>query len=335
MVKKTIKSYKEQTKFYNIKPNSDVEKLPKVKGYDFEEKFDFDKFIESYKTTGFQATNFWQAVEIVNMMRRDKAEIFLGYTSNMISSGVRESIKYLVKNKFVNVLVTTAGGIEEDIIKCLKPFAIGTFNVPGKMLYQDGISRAGNVFIPNDRYHYFEQFINPFLDKLAIEQKKTGKIHSPSEIIKELGKYVNNEESVLYWAYKNEIPVFCPALLDGSFGDLVYYLKYRHPEFKIDIVKDTHKITDICINADKTGVVILGGGTAKHFILNANIFREGADYAVYINTGEEYDGSDSGARIDEAITWGKIKANAPNVKIHADATLIFPLLIAATFGKKN
>ena len=111
-------------------------------------------------------------------------------------------------------------------------------------------------------------------------------------------------------------------------------MKQRHPDFVIDITEDTKVITNLAINAEKSGVIILGGGSSKHYILNANIFRDGADYAVYINTGEEYDGSDSGAKIDEAMTWGKVKTNAPNVKVHADATLVFPLLVAATFAKK-
>ncbi len=328
-----IQSYKDQ-KRYQVKQNADVEHLPKVKGYNFEEEFNFYKLMESLKTTGFQATNLGQAIEVVNMMRRDKATIFLGYTSNMISSGVREVIKYLVKNKKIQVLVTSAGGIEEDIIKCLKPFAIGAFNVPGRVLYEDGINRTGNIFVPNDRFHYFEVFINPFLERIYKEQKE-GKIHNPSDIARELGKEINNEESVLYWAYKNNIPVFCHALLDGSFGDLIYFMKQRHPDFQIDITEDTKRIVNLALNADKTGVIILGGGTQKHYILNANIFRDGADYAVYINTGEEYDGSDSGAKIDEAMTWGKVKVNAPNIKIHGDATLIFPLLVASTFAKKD
>src|SRR3989338_8024109 len=122
--------------------------------------------------------------------------------------------------------------------------------------------------------------------------------------------------------------------MDGSFGDLVYFMKQRHKEFVLDMSADTKKIVDIALNSDKTGAIILGAGVAKHFILNANIFREGLDYVVYINTAEEFDGSDSGAQGEEAITWGKIKATADHVKVHGDATIIFPLLVAATFGKR-
>lgn len=337
MTRKIIKTYKEQ-KNYQIAPAPDVEHLPIVRGYDFEKGFDLHTFLESYAHTGFQASHFSHAVHIVNEMRKDDATIFLGYTSNMVSSGIRDIITFLVKHKQVHALVTTGGGIEEDLIKVLKPFHVGTFHVSGRGLLEKGINRAGNIFIPNDRYLYFEKFIQPFLERIYKEQKEEGIMHSSQDITRELGKEISKEkhceESILYWAYKNNIPVFCPTLMDGSFGDLVYFMKQRHSDFVIDITADTKKIVDIALNAEKTGAIILGAGVAKHFILNANIFREGLDYAVYINTAQEYDGSDSGAEVEEAISWAKIQTNAMHVKVHADATLVFPLLVAGTFGKK-
>jgi len=80
-------------------------------------------------------------------------------------------------------------------------------------------------------------------------------------------------------------------------------------------------------------MIVLGGGVCKHQIANAMLIRNGADYSVYINTGQEFDGSDSGARPDEAVSWGKIRAGAEAVKVYADATLVFPMLVAATFAK--
>ncbi|MBI5003171.1 deoxyhypusine synthase [Candidatus Woesearchaeota archaeon] len=332
------KEYKDQ-KIYNVAPAPDVDHLPKVRGYDFEKPFNINEFLKSYGTTGFQAAHLGRAMDIIEEMRKENATIFLGYTSNMVTSGIREVIKFLVKHKMVHVLVTTAGGIEEDMIKCLKPFAVGIFNVSGRSMYEKGINRTGNIFIPNDRYLYFEKFINPFLDRLYKEQKEKNVTHTTSDICRELGKEIaseqNHEDSILYWAAKNNIPVFCPAITDGSFGDLVYFMKQRHPDFKIEISGDTKKIVDIALNAEKSGTIILGAGLAKHYILNANIFRDGAEYAVYINTADEFDGSDSGAMTEEAITWGKIKANAQHVKVHGDATIIFPLLVAGTFGKKE
>ena len=93
----------------------------------------------------------------------------------------------------------------------------------------------------------------------------------------------------------------------------------------IDVTQEVVEITKIVLNSEKTGGILLGGGISKHFALNANIFREGFDFCVYINTAEEFDGSDSGAKVEEAISWGKVKANAPSVKIHCDATIAFQL----------
>lgn len=307
-----------------------LENYPDVKGYDFEQEFDLKRFIKSYGHTGLQASNLAKAVQIVKSMRREKATIFFGCTSNIISSGLREIIKYLVKHKHIDVLVTSAGGIEEDIIKSLSSFKIGEFSAPGRVLLEKGINRIGNIFVPNDRYLFFERFMTNFLDDCYKEQKK-GTIWNSRTLLKKAGEKLS-ENSILYWCAKNDIPVFCPALTDGAFGDMIFYAKQRHPDFILDTAQDIVDIVKISMNCDKSGLLILGGGVSKHFILNSQIFREGADYAVYINTAQEFDGCDSGARIDEAVSWGKIKPSAPNTKIHADASLVFPLLVASTFA---
>ena len=316
---------------YAVKECVSLEGHPQIKGYDFERPFDFQEFLRSYSLMGFQATHLAQGIEIIKAMRREKAKIFLSFTSNQVSSGNREIIKYLVKHKKVDVLVTSAGGVEEDIIKCLKPFVLGNFDVSGRMMFENGVNRTGNIFIPNDRFAAFDDFMQKFFERIYNIQKETGKVFCPKDLIRELGIEINDENSVLYWAAKNDIPVFCPGLIDGSLGDLIYFFKQSHPDFLIDVTKEMKDIVDLVLNSEKTGAIVLGGGISKHFTLNANIFKEGLDYAVYVNTAQEYDGSDSGARVEEAITWGKVKVNAPSVKIHCDATIVFPLLVAGAF----
>jgi deoxyhypusine synthase len=320
---------------YNVVEPVDLSHLDEVKGYDFEKGFDFDKFVDSYKTTAFQATNFGNAVGIVNEMIKSKSVIFLSCTSNIISSGLREIIKYLVKHKMVHFIVTSAGGIEEDIIKSLNPFYIGSFDVKGKILFDRGVSRIGNIFVPADRYTYFEKFMQDVFDEIYTEQKKIERPLCTAEITKLLGKKIGNEDSILYWAYKNDIPVICPALMDGSFGDISYFYKRNKPDFAIDVTKDTSIILKYVQEAEKSAIIALGGGVPKHYVLNSNIFRDGVDYAVYITTAQAFDGSDSGGNTEEAITWAKIKPDAMHVKINAEATLVFPLLVAATFARKK
>ncbi len=189
--------------------------------------------------------------------------------------------------------------------------------------------------IPNSNYCLFEDWFMPILEQMQIEQEKQGVIWTPSDIIWRLGKEINDPRSVCYWAYKNQIRIYCPAITDGSIGDMLYFANFNNPGFIVDIVKDIRRMNDEAVTVRrpaKTGMIILGGGVSKHHTCNANLMRNGADFAVFISTAQEFDGCDSGARPDEAVSWGKIHLDAKPVKIYGDATIIFPLLVAQTFA---
>ncbi|XP_012456925.1 deoxyhypusine synthase isoform X1 [Gossypium raimondii] len=333
----------------------------RIEGYDFNQGVNYSRLLKSMLSTGFQASNFGEAVEIVNEMldwrlsdepiaedsseeEKDptyresvRSKVFLGFTSNLISSGVRDTVRYLTEHHMVDVIVTTTGGIEEDIIKCLAPTYKGDFSLPGAQLRSRGLNRIGNLLVPNDNYCKFEDWIIPIFDQMLKEQHEENVLWTPSKLIARLGREINNGKSYLYWAYKNNIPVFCPGLTDGSLGDMLYFHSFRSPGLIIDVVQDIRAMNGEAVHASprKTGMIILGGGLPKHHICNANMMRNGADYAVYINTAQEYDGSDSGARPDEAVSWGKIRGSAKTVKVHCDATIAFPLLVAETFASRS
>ena len=310
-----------------------------VRGIDFSKEHTLSSFIKSFHSNGFQATNLGLAIDRINEMieyKSDEGEgckIFLGYTSNMVSCGNREVIRYLVERKLVHCLVTTAGGIEEDFIKCMDPLYIGDFHLNGSTLRKNGLNRIGNLIIANNSYCKFEDWLNPILDEMVEAQKSEGTIWSPSSMIRLLGQKINNPDSIYYWAYKNDIPVFCPALTDGSIGDMIFFHSYKNPGLILDIASDIRGINSEAIHAKATGMIILGGGVSKHHICNANLMRNGADFSVFVNTGNEYEGSDSGASPDEAVSWGKIKATAKPVKVSCDASIAFPLIVAETFAK--
>jgi deoxyhypusine synthase len=376
--------------------------LPKQKNNEQQEKEanieeveqDFlSTLMQSFRYTGFQATNLGMAVEQIQQMRswrlsqvpwqsglddpdlacmalREKirARIFFAYTSNQISCGQREVIRFLVQHKMVDVIVTTAGGIEEDLIKCFQPTYLGDFKLDGRELRQRGMNRIGNLLIPNKNYCEFEDWITPLIEAMHNEQdeqwshwameyahqqaerdgdkqnknnqnKNNDNHHhpqlvwTPSKFIRRLGLEICNEESVLYWAAKNNIPIFCPALTDGSIGDMLYFHSYKRPGLVLDIAHDIRAINDLAIRSHATGMIILGGGLVKHHTCNANLMRNGADFSVFINTSQEFDGSDSGASPEEAISWGKIRITAQPVKVCCDATIAFPLIVSQTFAK--
>ncbi len=334
--------------------NDDAEEMrgKSIEGYDFANGVNWERIIDSYNGMGFQASNLGRGIEIVNSMIDDKAFIFLGYTSNMVSSGNRDIIRFLVENKKVDCLVTTAGGIEEDIIKCFGDFVLGDsekmdlsdpdapiriwssgFKASGSELREEGINRIGNIFVGNKLYIKFEKFMQEILEEVWNEQEKSKREITGTELIWRLGEKIGDKKSIYYWAWKNKIPVYCPALFDGALGDNIYFFKFKHEDFKIDSVSDLKKFNDLTIGLKKSGVIILGAGVVKHSILNANMLRNGADYAVYVNTEQEYNGSDSGALPEEAKSWGKLKKDCKEVKIFGDATILFPILVGKSFIK--
>ncbi|RDI86694.1 5-aminolevulinate synthase [Venturia inaequalis] len=329
----------------------------KVTGVDFNDYIDRNitvaELVDDMAAMGFQATAVGEAVGLVNKMRahRDpstsqKATIFLGYTSNLISSGLRTTIRYLVQHHHVSAIVTTAGGIEEDLIKCLAPTYLSSdgFSAPGAALRAKGVNRIGNLLVPNNNYCAFEDWVVPILDKMLDEQEKgevvdgdgeKGGCWTPSKVIRRLGKEIDDERSVLYWAYKNDIPIFCPALTDGSLGDMLYFHTFKSSpaQLRIDIVEDIRKINMLAVHAKAAGAIVLGGGVVKHHIMNACLMRNGCDWGVFINTAQEFDGSDAGARPDEAVSWGKIRVGGEAVKVYGEATVIFPLIVAGSFAR--
>jgi deoxyhypusine synthase len=332
-MKQTTPKGKEKVARTNLlRASSELKGVP-VKGYDFNEGVDYEKLLDSFASTGFQATAFSDAVDVIQTIRKENVPLFVGFTSNMVSSGVRESIRYLFEHNQIALGVCTAGAIEEDIIKCLGDFYIGDFRASGTDLRKQGINRIGNLFAPNNRYVAFEAWFQPLLDELYATSVKTGIPLSPSDIVWAMGKNINDPRSICYWAWKHQIRLFCPALTDGALGDNVYFSMFKHPKLVIDIAKDTQRLNDATIGLGKLGLLILGAGVVKHALLNAAMLRNGAEYAVYINTSQEFDGSDAGALPEEALSWGKLKPGK-HVKVFGDATILFPLLMAQTFAKK-
>lgn len=312
----------------------------KIKGYNFNNGLNYKNLISSYKTSGLQSTNLHKAIEITKKMilqrkKNPKNKVFLCFTSNMISCGNREIIRYLCQHKMVDAICTTSGGIEEDFMKCFKNAYIGKFKNNDRLLRKKGINRIGNMYVPNENYCDFEDFFAPLIENMEKKQIEENYNWTPSKVIDLLGSSIKDENSVYHWCHKNKIPVFCTAITDGAVGDVLFFNSYKYDKLKVDLVEDIWLLNDLVVDSNETGAVILGGGMIKHQILSSNAFKGGLDYTVLINTGVEYDGSESGAKCEEEISWGKIKKGSEYVKVHAEASLVFPLLVAETFAQNK
>ena len=277
---------------------------------------------EAMATTGFQSVELNKATEAIVKMKKTGSTVFLTFTSNMVTSGLRGFFSQLVKLKVVDVIVTTVGGIEEDIMKANgENFIIGEFNSDDVENFEGGINRVGNLFVTNESYCRFEDYVMPMLDKLYVKQKRW----AVSDMLNQIGLDLKDENSFLYQAAKNNVPVFCPAITDGSMGFHLFMYQEKHPDFIVDVVKDFKNILMSSSHDEQKGLIALGGSISKHHAILAALLNGGLDYAVYMTTARHTSGSMSGATTNEAKSWGKIKDDSDAATVIGDVSITFPI----------
>jgi len=287
------------------------------------EKIDLKDIERTYAACGFQATNVARAIDTIREMKKQKARVFLAFTSNMVASGMRGIFTAMCRERFVDCIITAGGSLDHDLIKSANKYELGEFVMDDRELHSKGINRLGNILVPNECYEYLEGFMQKTYEEIYSKNKTV----SPSELARVIGEKTGND-SFLYWCTKNKIPVFCPGITDSAIGLQAYFFRQKRKDFAIDVTKDMNELAQLALNADRTGGIILGGGISKHHSIGVNLLRGGFDYAVYVTTSSPWDGSLSGARTNEGISWGKIKEKATHVTVDADASIVFPLMMA-------
>ena len=281
--------------------------------------------IEMFGTSGgFTSKKIYEGYQILREEFNSDETTFLSFPADIISTGTRGIINQLVKNKLIDVIITTNGTLDHDIARTYTDYYAGTFNFGDEKLKDMNINRLGNVFVPDESYGVIiEDRLMPMIEELYNKKKEW----APVDLIREVGLKLNNENSILYNAAKNNIPVFVPGITDGSFGSQLWSFYEMHHDFRINILEDEHRLSDIVFDAKKTGALMIGGGISKHHTIWWNQFRDGLNEAVYVTTAQEYDGSLSGAKLEEAITWKKVRKDAKFVNIYGDVTALLPLLV--------
>ncbi len=301
-----------------------------VKDFKWKNGIKVEDLVNSLGNIGFQSIELSKAVDIIIKMKKNGAKIFLTFTSNMVTSGLRGFFAQLIKLGIPNIIVTTIGGLEEDIMKAKgEKFIIGDFNSDDIELYEKGINKVGNLFITNESYCRFEDILNPMLSKIYKKKKRW----PVSEMLNEIGSMLNDEDSILYQANKKNIPIFCPAITDGAFGFHLFMFQQKHDDFIVDVIKDFKNILFSVSHDDKKGIISLGGSVSKHHAILAGLLNGGLDYAVYMTTASHTSGSMSGATTNEAKSWGKIKDDSDVVTVIGDVTINFPLVMSSVLEK--
>ncbi|MFB0502886.1 MAG: deoxyhypusine synthase [Candidatus Bathyarchaeia archaeon] len=272
-----------------------------------------------------------EAVKVLAEMFGDpECTVFLALAGPLVPAGLREVMKNLIESEHVKVLVTTGANLVHDMIEGLgHRHYMGTFQAEDKTLKEKQIGRIGDIYVEQNAFEHLEKWIYDLLDDLPAEKKQRMAI---ADLLLEIGKKLPDQDSILAAAARKNAPVICPAFLDSIAG-FHLWLYGQDGKIRIDPLLDVSKLVDSVYEAKRAGAIILGGGVPKHFTLFANTFREGVDLAVQITMDRPEPGGLSGASLEEAISWSKVKPEGRTVTVICDATIAFPLIVAAALEK--
>ena len=287
---------------------------------------------------GFTATKLAKARDMLSMMFEEAGSEgvvnWVSFPAALCATGTRGFFLELVKRRLVDVIVTTCGTLDHDLARTYRHYFHGDFELDDIALGQQGLNRLGNVIIPNECYgEILEAKVLPWLSEIEEERRISGDStwngFGTVELCWALGDRIEDEGSLLYWAAKHRIPIVIPGITDGSIGAQLYMYRQKSPSFMIDVLADEEICSDLSWTSRKANALMVGGGISKHHVIWWNQYRGGLDSAIGISTAPEYDGSLSGARLREAISWGKIRPNAPHILIEGEASVILPILGSA------
>ncbi len=300
----------------------------KVEDIKVRESMSVDELMRELKGSGgFTGRKVADAVDIMEKMARSEGCVkFLSFPACIMATGTRGVIVELVKRKLVDVIITTCGTLDHDLARTWRDYYHGDFYMDDAELRREGINRLGNILVPDESYGLvLEERLIPMFEEI-LEGKNS---ISTRELIDQVGSRIDDESSLLHWCHRNQVPIFVPGITDGSFGSQIWMYWQTHRKLHINLFQDEQDLSDIIFHAKETGAVIVGGGISKHHVIWWNQFRGGLDYAVYMTTAPEYDGSLSGAQVREAVSWGKVKETADHVTVEGDATITLPMTVAS------
>jgi deoxyhypusine synthase len=300
--------------------------MDKVRQLEIVRGMSVEALVDGMEHCGFGARRLASACRIYEEMLSDEYTKFFALSGAMVPAGMRNIVSDLIRQGHIDVLVATGANLVHDIIESFGFHCIGSAEGDDAALRAEGVSRIYDVFLRDEDFIHFEELMQSILPD-------TAQTISGAELMKHLGSQISDRRSILKSAYDLGIPVFCPALPDSMIG-LQAWLHSQSKKLTVDAFADIKQIIDICYDSPRSGIIIIGGGVPKNFALQSMLVTpKSFDLAIQLTTDTPENGGLSGATLSEAISWGKISAEAKYVTVYGDATITFPLMVAATLGK--
>lgn len=305
-----------------------------VKHFKIDGKLTVDQLIQQFRSSGsFGAGRLSTACDIYERMIRDKdCTIFLALAGAVVPAGMRSLIADLIREGFVDVVVSTGANMVHDAIE-----AVGGHHYKGhwladdQTLYEYHIYRIYDVFVPEEDFVKLDYKLTGLFDDIA--DKNVGKGLSSREFAWELGKRLDDPNSILRAAYESNVPLFLPAVRDSEFG-FAHWLHASRKNVKhtllLDAFKDVPEVVSLCKRSARNGMIVIGGGVPRNTVQSAALAsKKGMDYAILITMDRPETGGLSGSTLEETVSWGKVKSEADKVTVIGDAMIIFPIMVAS------
>lgn len=301
-------------------------------------KITVDQLIQQYKNSGsFGAGRLSTACDIYERMLRDeRCTVFLALAGALVPAGMRFLIADLIRKRLIDVVVSTGANMVHDAIEALGGHHYkGHWNVDDNLLYKYHIYRIYDVFVPEEDFTKMDYTLAGMYEEIAAEN--VGKTLSSKDFTWELGKRLEDPNSILRAAYEAKVPIFLPAVRDSEFG----YIHWLHASKEkcqnrlvLDAFKDVPQIVEICRRSPRNGMIVLGGGVPRNTVQSAALAsKKGMDYAIIITMDRPETGGLSGSTLEETISWGKVKSQANKVMVIGDAMTLFPIIVASVIER--
>ncbi|MFZ0454751.1 MAG: deoxyhypusine synthase [Ignavibacteriaceae bacterium] len=300
--------------------------------------------VDAMGEMAFSARDLNRAAGIYDRMLEDKdCGVILTLAGSLFSAGLKKVVFDLVNNNMVDAIVSTGAiMVDQDFFEALgfKHYK-GTPFSDDNLLRKLHIDRIYDTYIDEDELRICDETCGKILDSLEPRP------YSSRELLWEFGKYLENhdgpkvDDSVIYTAYKKNVPIFVPAFSDCSagFGFIIHQTQNPLKHVSIDSAKDFLELTQIKLKSKETGIFMIGGGVPKNFtqdiVVAADILEEDAPmhkYAVQITVADVRDGALSSSTLKEASSWGKVETTFEQM-VYSEATIAMPLIAGYAYHK--
>ena len=284
---------------------------------------------------GFSAREVTRGVDLLARILGDREMTrFLSFPADIVATGTRGVLAELVRDGFVDAVITTCGTLDHDLARAYRPYYHGEWDLDDARLRRRHLYRLGNLVIPEAHYGgIVEREMRRLLDRLWAKGVRRV---STVDLVWAIGEHLGaarGRGSIARAAFDRHVPVVVPGITDGAVGSQLWLYWQDHRELSIDLFADEQRLSVLVFEAKRAGAVMLGGGISKHHTIWWNQFGDGLDAALYITTAVEWDGSLSGARTREAVSWGKVKPTARHTTVEGDVTVLFPLMVGAALER--